>query len=200
VCGAWLSACGAAALETQPLARVAPSVDPPPVEPASTLPSARDGSRASDGVVTLRTPAARDGARALVARFFAVLHAKSIGDLEAEIDETVYDVRDGAALPMPRATMLEALKRTVTSLPYDQLDLDATYRPADVEIYAPDELGVPGRPARIAALHADELLVRVPILTPRLGADVLFREEMMFVLRRAGGRYRLAGWSELAPR
>ena len=44
---------------------------------------------------------------------------------------------------------------------------------------------------RIEALHENDVVIRLPILTPRIGQDRLFGEEMIFWLRRDNDRYRI---------
>jgi hypothetical protein len=45
-----------------------------------------------------------------------------------------------------------------------------------------------------------DLLVRIPVATPRVGADVLFGDEIKLLLRRDGARYRVRGYGEVVPK
>ena len=49
-------------------------------------------------------------------------------------------------------------------------------------------------------MGVDDVLVRIPIATPRLGADLLFGEEIKVLLRRDGNRYRIHGYGEIVPK
>jgi len=74
------------------------------------------------------------------------------------------------------------------------------YRPQDIEIYAREELGVSGRPSRPNSMAADDLFVRIPVATQRVGADVLFGDEIRLLLRRDGSRYKIRGYGEVVPK
>jgi hypothetical protein len=83
---------------------------------------------------------------------------------------------------------------------FDQLEIDQMYDPQQVEVYAREELGQPGRPPRPPSMGADDVLVRIPVATPRVGADVLFGDEIKLLLRRVGETYKIHGYGELVPR
>jgi len=74
---------------------------------------------------------------------------------------------------------------------YRKLASEIVYQDPDVETYRYDELSVAGteRPARPAAMDRTDLLLRVPILTTRVGSDRLFGDEMRFVLRPTAAFY-----------
>ena len=200
--GALVGACGATPLRTQKQPQAASSAEPNSVEPVAELPRARDVAAGGDGAVTLRTPIARDSAKALVAKLFEAIHARNFADLESELEDSLlYPLVDrDPARESPRATLVYTINTVLRGAPYHEVDIDTMYRPQDLEVYGPDELGAPGRPAKVAGMRADDVLVRIPITTPRVGADVLFYDELRVVLRRQGSKYRLKGISEIAPR
>jgi hypothetical protein len=45
-------------------------------------------------------------------------------------------------------------------------------------------------------MREGDLLVRVPILTPRVGNDRLFGDVVVLLLRREDGRFKIAGYGE----
>ena len=64
-------------------------------------------------------------------------------------------------------------------------------RAGDAEVYTYDELRahLPSRPTAPAEMGPRDVLVRATVLTPRLGPDRYFGDEISFVLRPSNGRY-----------
>ena len=181
---------------------------PPPVDstgisvdPISSVPGAADHATVTESVVTLRAPVGTEAVMALVRRVFEAFHARDARSLEVDLDDNIIDVKSEPQAQKPKwqwvSDMVTRMKATSA---FEQLDVDAMYRPQDVEIYAYGELSLPGRPSRPMAMGTDDVLVRIPIATPRLGADILFGDEIRLLLRRDGSRYRIRGYGEVVPR
>lgn len=175
-------------------------------EPLSTLPASASEATAGDGAVTLRTPIPPEAALALVRRLFEAFHARDLESVRSEFEPTVVDLTKSAvimagpwAAPTP-TTVFEWLKARAKDNPFDQLDVELVYRPQEVELYAFGELGLPGRPAKPAQMGEDDLFVRIPIVTPRVGTDTLFGDEIRLVLRRHGSQLRVHAWGEVLPK
>lgn len=198
---ALLAACGGGRLRTreaQPSDDAGPRV---PADPTSALPRATDVATPGDTVATLRAPIPDDVALALVERLFRAFHARSASLLEPDLDDYVTDLAPEQSVGgRPRASWIWELQQRLRNAAFDALDVDQMYRAADVEIYGADDLGLAGRPSRPATMAADETLVRIPIATSRVGADVLFGEEVLLLLRRDGARYKIRGYGERTPR
>lgn len=172
-----------------------------PVDPVSSVPAPTDRAIAVEGVVTLRAPVSTEAVMALVRRVFEAFHARETAGLELDFDESIIDIRSESEIAKARWQFLGELKlRMKGTNAFEQLDVDLMYRPQDVEIFARDELGLPGRPSRPTTMGSDDLLVRIPIATPRLGADILFGDEVRLLLRRDGARYRIRGYGEVVPK
>lgn len=172
-----------------------------PVDPVSSLPKPTDKGAAAEGVTTLRTPVPTDAVMALVRRLFEAFHERDTALVESDLDEVIVDLRTESEPTRPRYTIVNEWRmRMKSTQAYEQLDVDAMYRPQDVEIWARDELGLPGRPSRPTSMAEGDLLVRVPVATPRLAADVLFGDEIKLLLRRDGARYRVRGYGEVLPK
>lgn len=172
-----------------------------PVDPVSSVPPPADRANAVDSVVTLRAPVGTEAVMALVRRVFEAFHARDTAGLEIDADESIVDIRSENEMARARWQFLSELKlRMKGTTAFEQLDVELMYRPQDVEIFARDELGLPGRPSRPASMGSDDLLVRIPIATPRLGADILFGDEIRLLLRRDGARYRIRGYGEVVPK
>lgn len=199
-CVSLVSACGATHFATRDT--------PPPettgavaVDPITALPRATDRATSTDGVATLRTPVPREAIAALVRRLFEAFHARDVSGIEADVDDNVLDLRFDYETTRSRFAFLnQELQYRMKATPFDQIDVEAMYRPQDVEVWARDELGLPGRPLRPNVMGADDLLVRIPIATPRVGSDVLFGDEIKLLLRRVGSKYKIRGYGEVVPK
>lgn len=194
---AGLAGCAGRSLRTLDAPPESPSLGIP-VDPVSSIPPATDKAGAVDGVVTLRTPIGTEQVMGIVQRLFEAFHARSLAPIDGDVDDTVLDLASGEA-SRPRAQFLGMLAERMKG-PLDQLEIDQMYRPQDVEIWARDDLGLPGRPTRPNAMGPDDVLVRIPIVTPRVGTDVLFGDEIRLLLRRDGSTYRIRGYYEVVPR
>jgi hypothetical protein len=172
------------------------------VDPLAVLPRPVDTAKESDSVATLRTPLPPEAISGLVRRYFEAYHARSPQPIEGDLDDVIIDLRETPTGAGDRLKMYWIVDFTtkVKGLPYDQVDVEQMYRSQDVEVYARETLGQPGRPPRPSAMGADDVLVRIPIATPRLGADVLFGDEITLLLRRDGTSYKIHGEQAITPR
>jgi hypothetical protein len=196
-----VGACGSGRLRT----REAPPGDDAgpvvPTDPTTAVPRAGDVATPGETVATLRAPIPDEVALGLVNRVFRTFHARTATMIESDLDEYVVDLSpEGGVGGRQRASWIWELQNRLRTAAFDALDVDQMYRPAEVEIYGVEDLGLPGRPSRPVAMGNDEVLVRVPIATTRVGADVLFGEEVLLLLRRDGGRYKIRGYGERYPR
>jgi len=171
------------------------------VDPMGELPHASDMATPNEYAVTLRAPVSTELVNALVRRLFESFHSRSTSAIEADLDDDIVELRfDGGELTVKKYNWTYNFSTRIKGSPFDQLDIDQMYRQQDVEIYARDELGLPGRPLRPKSMEADDLVVRIPIATTRVGADVLFGDEIRLLLRREGSRYKLRGYGEVVPK
>lgn len=78
-------------------------------------------------------------------------------------------------------------------LEYGKLAGAPVVRESDVEVYAFDDLEapLPGRPQRPPEMRDGDVYARARVLTPRIGPDRLFGDELGFVLRSEGDRFRI---------
>jgi hypothetical protein len=78
-------------------------------------------------------------------------------------------------------------------LDYTKLAGEVVYRENELDVYrAGDELSLSPHPAvRTDALNAGDVVIRVPIATPRLGTERLFGDEMIVWLRRTNDEYKI---------
>jgi hypothetical protein len=190
-----LSACGGGAkmttvveLPPQPRHPDGVMIDPPSAIP---LPEERAGAR---GVVALREPVPAEEALRAVHDFvhgFVHVDREGIHQMLAE-HATQLDAHGAGSGESLRAFFDLRLR----SFDYTRLAATEVYRADQVERYAYDELGGGGARPRPAEMREGDLLVRVPILTPRVGSDRAFGDVMVLLLRREDGRFKIAGYGE----
>jgi len=196
------SGCGAQHLKTLDTPPDEDAGPVAPVDPQSALPKPKDVAKTNDVVATLRAPVPQEAVDALVHHLFEMFHDRSTAPLEDDLDDTIVDLDIPPTMgDMQRAYWtMNVMTPRLKATSFDQLEVDQMYRPQDVETYAREDLGQPGRPPRPSSMGPDDLLVRIPIATPRLGADVLFGDEIKLLLRRVGSTYKLHGYGEIVPR
>lgn len=164
------------------------------IDPTSSPPAPRDRAEASDGLVTLRTPLGTDRAIVTVDELFRKVVLEDGEGIEAIFTR---DAQVGAATPSggsgPGARAIDWWQQRFRRLDYSKLAGETLFREADLEIFrggdAPEAL--PNPAIRLEALADDDVVVRVPILTARLGAERFFGDELLLWLRRDGDRYRI---------
>ncbi|MEO7096957.1 MAG: hypothetical protein ABI175_27105 [Polyangiales bacterium] len=172
------------------------------VDPLAELPRPVDVAKESDSVATLRAPLPPEMIAGLVRRYFDAYHTRSSQPIEADLDEVIVDLHElpNGAGDRTKMYWIADFSAKVKGLPYDQVEVEQMYRSQDVEVYSRETLGQPGRPPRPTSMGADDVLVRIPIATPRLGADILFGDEIVLLLRRVGTAYKIHGELINVPR
>ena len=193
--GACLAGCaGAPGLGPDDGANARRRPDGVAIDPISAPPPARDRAEAAEGLVTLRTPLGVDRAIATVADFFHKIVLEDGEGLEALFTRDALAVTTlapgGGGQTPPAIQLWQARFR---KLDYRRLAGELVYREPELEVYRADDAGeTPLHPAiRPEQLGDNDVVVRVPILTPHMGADRLFGDEMVLWLRRDGDRYRI---------
>lgn len=169
-------------------------VDPSPEFPAAT----DDGvTRASAGdaelaaaLVALKPPLPDKLARSVVSSFFRAVVTEDIDAIGAlaTVDATTPLKARGGAMGIA-----DVWRSRLRQFRYRTLAGEVLYQDADVELYRYDDLEavLPGRPFRPPEMARTDLLLRVPLLVVRAGNDRVFGDEMLFLLRRDRGRYRI---------
>ena len=163
-------------------------LDPPAAVPA---PEERAPAR---GVIALREPAGEEEALKAVHDFvqaFVRADKDAVHSMLAS-HATQLDSHGFGTAESLRAFFDLRLR----SFDYTKLAGTELYRVDQVEHYAYDELGGGGARPRPAEMREGDVLVRVPILTPRVGNDRLFGDVVVLLLRREEGRFKLAGYGE----
>jgi hypothetical protein len=163
------------------------------VDPPTTSPAPRDRALVAEGLVALRAPLGVDRALATVRALFRRIALEDAEGLEALFtrDATVITVQ----APQPGSSPTAPLwwEQRFRKLDYTKLAGELVYREADLAVVRAGDLAdVPRHPAiHPETLGEDDVVVAVPILTARVGADRLLGDEMVLWLRRDGEQYRI---------
>ena len=164
------------------------------VDPTTELPSAANQADTQDGVVVLSAPADPESAREVVKSFFRAVSQGSYPELEPIVSDDVW-LQGGAMVGRQKARQYWQLR--LSRLDYTSLAGSSVYRESELETYRATDLPKL-RPPRVlgVATQPNDLIVRVPISTPRSGKTRLFGDEVLFVLRSKGERYSIVEIAE----
>ena len=161
------------------------------IDPISSPPPPREHAATLDGLVTLRTPLGVDRAVSTIEELFRMIVTED-GDGLARLftgDARILTAGSGGQAHDLPGYWQQRFRR----LDYTRLAGEIVFRADEMEIFRADgTLETSPHPViRLDALHENDVVIRLPILTPRLGQDRLFGEEMIFWLRRDNDRYRI---------
>jgi hypothetical protein len=164
------------------------------IDPASSPPPARDHASAADGLVTLRTPLGADRAVAVVEELFRKVVVEDGEGLEALFTRdavAVSPTAGGGPGQSPSALLL--WQGRFRKLDYTKLAGEPLYREAELQIFRADDTleALPHPAVHPEALGDGDVVVRVPVLTTRIGAERLFGDDLVLWMRRDGERYRI---------
>jgi hypothetical protein len=194
-----LGGCPAPPPQAQP-----PTVDVPPIErhpdgvliePPSPIPVAGDRAEAR-GVVALREPLPDEAVQSIVTQYLRGWTGESLDTLEQLLTADAVSL-DTAH--QSRAQLREAWRTRMQTLDFKKLAGVQVARLDRIERFEFADLGAPGAPPRPPEMHPGDVLARVPIASARVGAEQLFPDVLVLLLRREEGRYRIAGVGEVVP-
>jgi len=149
-------------------------------------------ARTTAGSVVALTPSASLGAAVeAVMRFVDAVTREDAALLATVLGERAGWINPAAGRSGSNAVLVwrERFRR----LEYGKLAGAPVVRESDVEIYAFDDLEapLPGRPQRPPEMRDGDVYARARVLSPRVGPDRLFGDELGFVLRSEGDRFRI---------
>ena len=165
------------------------------IDPISAPPPARDRATVGEGLVTLRTPLGADRAVAAVEELFRKVVLEDGEGLEALFTRDAVAVTGAPPSGGPGSTPSALLfwQGRFRKLDYTKLAGEPLYREAEVQIFRADDTpdALPHPAVRPEALGENDVVIRVPILTTRIGAERLFGDEIVLWMRRDGERFRV---------
>ncbi len=160
------------------------------VDLEGALPSPADSATTDSALVSLREPASLEGALEIVRAFF---HAVRHGDMPA-LRQTLWPDASFAPLGAAGGPPADAQwDRRLRKFDYRILSGSTLFLDSSVEVYRYDDFDhlVGDRPSRPALMTRNDVLVRVPIDTTRIGVDRVFGDEMQFVVRQVDRTFRI---------
>ncbi len=164
---------------------VDPTLEPPPPSPEATT---------SEGLVVLKEPADPEAAREIVRAFFRAVTSASWDELQPLLNDEAW-LQAGAMVGRQRAQSFWQMR--LNRLDYGALAGTPIYRDSEMETYRADDLGRMRPPRALnVAVQGEDVVVRVPIVSPRAGKTRLFGDEILFVLRPNAGRYSIIEMAE----
>lgn len=187
-----LTACGAGGLGPGDRDRRKP--DGVAIDPMSLTPPPRAEASTRDGLVALRTPLGVDRAIRTIEELFRKIVLEDIDGLEAIFSRDVVAVSSTAPnMGGQSHPGVSFWQQRFRKLDYTRLAGEPLFREQESRVYrAEDSLDVAPHPSiRTELLGEGDVVVRFPVLTPRVGQDRLFGDEMILWMRREGDRYRI---------
>ncbi len=195
---ALLVACGAGCASTGSLGpldgeHVRRHPDGVAIDPASSPPPARDHVSSADGLVTLRTPLGADRAVATVDELFRKVVVEDGEGLEALFTRDAVAVSPTPGGPGQSPSALLLWQSRFRKLDYTKLAGELVYRDAEIQLFRAGDTvdALPHPSVHPEALGADDIVLRVPILTTHMGSERLFGDELVLWMRRDGDRFRI---------
>jgi hypothetical protein len=164
------------------------------VDPAAELPPAANGVDSERGLVALRAPQDPEAARETVRSFFRAIVHGSYDELEPLMTEDAW-LQAGAMVGRQRARQYWQMR--LSRLDYISLAGSSVYREGELETYRAEDVSRLRPPRALGVMaQGDDIVVRVPISTPRSGKTRLFGDEILFVLRPQGTKYSIVEMTE----
>jgi hypothetical protein len=163
------------------------------IDPISGPPAARDQAGVAEGLVTLRTPLGAERAVATVEELFRKVVVEDGEGLDVLFARDAVSVNAAAPTGGPGGSALLLWQGRFRKLDYTKLAGEPIYREAELQIFRPGDTveSLPHPSVHPESLGESDVVVRVPILTTRIGAERLFGDELILWMRRDGDRYRI---------
>jgi hypothetical protein len=161
---------------------------------ASLLPATSRGSTTM-GLAALSEPPDTTGALTVVRSFFGAVSREDLATLRSTLsaDASLGPLSGPANAPAERQW-----EQRVHKLDYKAIGPEPVFRESTIEVYGYRdlELSEGDRPNRPPSMAPDDVLVRVPIEIRRIGADRLFGDEIIFLVKRVDGAFKIRAMLE----
>jgi ketosteroid isomerase-like protein len=163
------------------------------VDPVFVLPSARAESTTEHGLVVLNTPGDLGKVRALVRGFFRAVTREDSSELAADFADGATVVVDKSGKRVPAVAWWQ---QRFARLDYRAAENAVLFEEHRIETYRPEDMARSPR-VRLAVTPATaDLVVRLPVTTPRVGRVRLWGDEIWLVLVLRANGYRIAQMQE----
>lgn len=191
-------ACGGGALETATeMPKTPRRPDGVVLEPPPAVPAAQERATTSSAVLALREPPAAEDVEEVVRDYLRAFEREDLDGLQHLLARE--------AGPLGRAggksQLVDSWRGRFKSFEYQKLAGAEVARFGQLERRSYDGYAVAasaGGPTgnRPSEMRPGDLLVRVPIATPRVGGEQLFGDVLVLLLRREDGKLRIAGQAD----
>lgn len=170
------------------------------VDPLDYPPDPKEGGLASEGVIALRTPLGPEAARETTKSFLVAIAHEDLETLRKLFTPDATSINPSSRA---RENAFYFFSRRFGKLDYTFLANVGFFQEERMELYRASEADTvwadtvgptaspgSGTPSSMNdALDASDVVVRVPLTLPRVGASPLFGDEVTLLLRRSGGKY-----------
>lgn len=163
------------------------------LEPPPAVPDAGDFAPAR-GVVALREPLGEGAVRDVVGGYFEAFVHEDNAAMNKLVTEDIVEL--GSQGRNGPDALRSAWKARTSALDYHKLEGSTVADLDSLQRYGYDDLGGPGREPRPPEMQRGDQLVKVTVLEARVGGERYFGDNVVFLLRREGARYRIAGIEE----
>lgn len=196
------TACGGAALETATeMPKTPRRPDGVVLEPPPAVPTAAERATTSSAVLALREPPASEDVEEVVRAYLRAFEREDLDGLQRLLAQDAGPLGRAGG----RSQLVDLWRARFKSFEYQKLAGAEIARFGQLERRSYDAYAVPasaGGPAggRPPEMRPGDLLVRIPIATPRVSGEQLFGDVLVLLLRREDGKLRIAGQAdESAP-
>ena len=160
------------------------------VDLRGALPPVASRATTTSGLLPLREPPDTSGALSVVRAFFVAVFHEDMPALRSALSS---DASQGPLAGPANGPADRQWEQRINKLDYKVAGPEPVYRESSIEVYVFPDLESPegDRPSRPAAMTPDDILVRVPIEIRRVGTDRLFGDEILFLVRRTDGVFKI---------
>ncbi len=163
------------------------------LEPPAAVPDAGDFAPAR-GVVALREPLGESAVRDVVGDYFDAFVHEDTAAMNKLVTDDVVEL--GTQGRNDATALRNAWKARTSALDYHKLEGSTVADLDSMQRYGYGDLGGPGREPRPSEMRPGDQLVKVTVLEARVGGERYCGDNVVFLLRRDGARYRIAGIEE----
>lgn len=187
-----LAACGGGALETATeMPRTPRRPDGVVLDPPPALPPAQERAAAAP-VLALREPPVDQDVEEVVRAYLRAFEREDMDALVQLLAQDAAPIGRGGG----RTQLVELWRGRLKSFEYQKLAGEEVAKLGQLERRSYDAYALPGAGPRPAEMRPGDVMVRVPIATPRVSGEQLFGDVLVLLLRREDGRLRIAGQAD----
>ncbi len=187
-----LVACGSGTLETATeMPKTPRRPDGVVLEPPPALPPAQERAAAS-AVLSLREPPFDQDVEEVVRAYLRAFEREDLDGLVQLLAQEATPIGRGGG----RTQLVDLWRARMKSFEYQKLAGAEVAKLGQLERKTYDGFTTPAAGTRPPEMRPGDVLVRVPIATPRIAGEQLFGDVLVLLLRREDGKLRIAGQAD----